>query len=223
MFVIYVAVYLNIQTPGLHFRKAATPIFPYLPGIHKPCITQLLLCYMILLLLLCAVVHPTTQDDKALPAVVSNWVPTTTILTFAVTNTSASDSTNNQTYTIKPTLGTLSLQITWSEEPDSNGDHLREVTDLKSDNSTTSTFNETEHDTECTFGDASWRIFRRLPEDQIWLLCDDQPFLSIPLSSYGISIFERMSVDLTALTGSYNLGNVHFSIRKERPLSKRYC
>eukprot|EP00116_Pleurobrachia_bachei_P002502 sb/3462764/ len=155
---------------------------------------------MIILLLLCAVLHPTKQDDKDLPAIVS-WLPTTTILTFSVTNTTSS---NN--YTIKPSLGAKSLRITWSEQADSNGNHLRDVKDLKNENQKSS-FNETEHNTECMFGkESSWRIFRRLPEDEFWLLCDDQLFVSIPLSSYEISTNQMMTVDLTAMTGSYNLG-----------------
>eukprot|EP00116_Pleurobrachia_bachei_P006560 sb/3466822/ len=159
---------------------------------------------MILLLLLCAVLHPTKQDDEYLPAVVS-WLPTSTILTFSVTNTTSSNGTNNQTYTIKPTLESKSLRITWSEQADSNGNHLREVKDLKNENQKAS-FNETEYKTECTFAkESSWRIFRRLPEDEFWLLCDNQLFVSIPLSSYGISINQMMTVDLTAMTGSYNL------------------
>ena len=171
--------------------------------------TLVILCIMILLLLLCAV--PTRQDDKDLPAVVSSWLPTTTVLTFTITNTTTSAGIDNQTYTIKPTLGTKSLRISWSEQADTNGNHLREVKDLKNENQKSS-FNETEHKTECKFGEASWRIFRRLPEDKFWLLCDEQVFLSIPLSSYAISVYERMTVDLTTITGSYNLGNFYFSI-----------
>lgn len=142
--------------------------------------------------------------DKLLPTTVSNWNPGAKILTFKVTGTTSGASANNRTYTISPTLDELSLTITWSEKPDNRGQHVREVVDNRN---TQKSQNETEHTLDsCSMGNATWRFFRRLPEDAFWLMCDDEKFLSIPLADNTIKPSEYATVAMETLQGTYNLG-----------------